>query len=413
MSATDPLIYDWNSGGWAGGAGSPRGVAIDDETLRDGLQSPSVRIPTLDEKMRLLHLMAGVGVAAVDVGLPGAGPRASADAEALCREIATAGLALDANCAARTTEGDIVPILEIMQRVGRELEIALFLGASPIRGHVEGWPFDELLRRAEISVRFAVERGARVNFVTEDTTRSHPNALRSLLEAALRAGATRICVADTAGHATPLGALRLVRFVRKVAANAGFADVGIDWHGHNDRGLAVANALTAAWAGANRLHATVLGVGERVGNPPLEQLLVNARLLGWATPELGGLEAYVRQASEILRVAIPPWAPVVGKDAFRTSTGVHAAAILKAESRGESELADLVYSAVPASWLERRQEIDVGPMSGGSNVRHWLLAHGYEANAARVERIFAAAKVADHTLSDEELHVLARGETLT
>jgi isopropylmalate/homocitrate/citramalate synthase len=228
----------------------------------------------------------------------------------------------------------------------------------------------------------------------------------------VNAGATRICVADTSGHATPTGAFRLVSFLRQMLGEGGAGAVGIDWHGHDDRGLAVANALAAAWAGADRLHATALGIGERVGNPPMEQMLVNARLLGWAQPDLSRLMDYAKHASEMTGLPIAAGAPVVGRDAFRTSTGVHASAIVKAARKGDEDLVDLVYSAVPASWLGRRQEIEVGPMSGASNIRSWLLDHGYADDEGALTRILTAAKRADRTLTDRELHVLAAGRAV-
>jgi 2-isopropylmalate synthase len=401
------LFYDWNRRG-TGDAARRIHVQFDDETLRDGLQSPSVADPPVADKLRFVHLVAGLGIDAIDVGMPGAGGRSAADAEAICREIAEARLPLRPNCAARTVGADVLSVVEIADRTGREVEVAMFLGSSAIRRDVEGWSLDELLRRVDSCIGLAVRHGAPVTFVTEDTTRSHPDDLRAFYGAALRAGARRVCVADTAGHATPLTVLRVVRFVRAVVRAAGDG-VPVDWHGHNDRGMAVANALTAAWAGAERLHATALGVGERIGNPPMEQLLVNAALEGWAEPRLGGLAEYVAAASRMLGVPVPTSAPVVGRDAFRTSTGVHAAAILKARRRGDRRLEDLVYSAVPAAWLGRVQVVEVGPLSGAANVRCWLAEHDYPDDPAVVERILAAAKRADRTMTEEQLHALAGG----
>ncbi|HVN74805.1 MAG TPA: hypothetical protein VMT19_00710, partial [Thermoanaerobaculaceae bacterium] len=355
----------------------------------------------------LLEVAAAVGVTAADVGLPGAGTAAAADAEALCRGIIAAGLPIAPNCAARAREDDIRSVLEISQRVGSPVEIALFLASSPLRCHVEGWSLDDLARRAAEWVGFAVGHGAPVTFVAEDSTRSHPDDLRRIFNAAVGAGASRICIADTTGQATPVGAYGVARYVRRTLVETGAAGVGLDWHGHNDRGLAVANALAAAWGGADRLHATALGVGERVGNPPMELLLVNARLLGWAEPDLSRLMEYAEHASRMTGVGIPPGTPVVGRDAFRTTTGVHAAAILKAGLTGDDEMVDLIYSAVPARWLGRKQEIEVGPMSGSSNVRSWLAAHGRTEDRAVMERILAAAKRSDHTLSDAELASIA------
>ena len=408
MEHTNELAFDWNDAGPTP-APSPGAVSFDDETLRDGLQSPSARHPSLDERIGFLELAASLGITSADVGLPGAGARAAADAEALCRAIFHAELPIVPNCAARAAEADIRPILEIAQRTGREVEVALFLASSPVRCHVEGWSLDDLLERAERWVSFAVRGGAPVTFVAEDSTRSHPADLRRLYGAAVRAGAGRICIADTTGQATPLGAFRLAAFVKQTLRELDAPGVGIDWHGHNDRGLSVANALAAAWGGADRLHATALGVGERVGNPPMEQLLVNARLLGWDRPDLSRLMDYAENASRMLDVPIAPGTPIVGRDAFRTSTGVHASAIAKAGKVGGEALVDLVYSAVPASWLGRKQEIEVGPMSGASNVRSWLLEHGYQLDEAAVARILAAAKRADRILTDGELQALVTG----
>lgn len=403
------LVFDWNSVE-PPPAPFPRGVSFDDETLRDGLQSPSARHPSVEERVRFLELAASLGITSADVGLPGAGARAAADAEALCRAVLDVGLPIVPNCAARATEEDIRPILEIAQRTGMQVEVALFLASSPIRCHIEGWSLADLLERTERCVAFAVRGGAPVMFVAEDSTRSHPDDLRRVYGAAVRAGANRICVADTTGQATPLGAFRLTAFVKRMLGDLGAPGVGIDWHGHNDRGLSVANALAAAWAGADRLHATALGVGERVGNPPMEQLLVNVRLLDWARPDLARLTDYAEFASRMLGVPIPPGMPVVGRDAFRTSTGVHASAIAKAGEKGDEALVDLVYSAVPASWLGRQQEIEVGPMSGASNATSWLLGHGYPADQTMVERILAAAKHADCILTDDELRALVVGD---
>ncbi len=401
-------MFDWNRER-PGGAPTRRVLEFDDETLRDGLQSPSVRVPPVGEQMELVRWMVRAGISSADVGMPGSGVRAAAAAEALCRAIAAERLPIRPNCAARTVVADIEAVLAIQQRVGAPLEVALFLGASPIRCRVEGWTVDELLRRTESSVALAVRNGAPVVFVTEDTTRSHPDTLRLVFSAAARAGAARVCVADTAGHATPLTVVRVIRFVQRVLGECGSRDVGLDWHGHNDRGLAVANALTAAWAGATRIHATALGVGERVGNPAMEQVIANAALEGWVGRDLHALPAYAECAARILGVSIPVEAPVVGRDAFRTATGVHAAAIAKARAAGDEGQVDLVYSSLPASWLGRAQVVEVGPQSGAANVRLWLADHGLTTAPATVARILAAAKRSDRPLRDEELLELALG----
>ena len=401
------LIYDWNR---AGGAAAPaRGVVeLDDETLRDGLQSPSVRSPSIDKKLAVLHLMEAIGIDSADIGLPGAGPHVVAAVERLAREIVASGMKIRPNCAARTVAADILPIVEISQRVGIPIEVACFIGSSPIRQYAEDWDLDRMLRLTEDAVSLAVREGLPVMYVTEDTTRAHPDHVRRLYTAAIRAGASRVCVCDTVGHATPNGVRNLIRFVWGVIDEVN-PEVKIDWHGHQDRGLGVTNALWALEAGAHRVHACALGIGERVGNTPMDQLLVNLQLLGWISRDLSRLADYCGAVSEATGVRIPANYPIVGQDAFRTGTGVHAAAIIKARKKGDEWLADRVYSGVPAAMVGRSQTIEVGPMSGLSNVQCWLETHGIEARPELVDAVFRRAKESDQILSDDEiLAVVAR-----
>ncbi|MBA3583676.1 MAG: 2-isopropylmalate synthase [Gemmatimonadetes bacterium] len=407
----EDLIHDWNAE--AGDLVKPaQPVEFDDETLRDGLQSPSVRDPSIGEKIEILHLMDALGIHTADIGLPGAGSRAVADVTRLAREIASAGLSIGANCAARTLKADIDPILEISQRVGIPIECCTFIGSSPIRQYAEGWELDWVLKTSVEAVSYAVGRGMQVMYVTEDTTRARPEALERLYTAAIEAGAARICLADTVGHATPDGARNLVRWAKRLVEKTG-ADVKIDWHGHRDRGMGLANALAAMVAGADRIHATGLGIGERVGNAEMDLLLVNLRLLGWIDTDLTQLPEYCRKIADATGVPLPVNYPVVGEDAFRTGTGVHAAAVIKAEKKGDAWLADRVYSGVPAGLVGRHQTIEVGHMSGKSNVEHWLASRGYGANPDLVDRIFDLAKRSDHTLSDAEIEALIDADRAT
>ena len=401
------LIYDWNR---AGGTAVPaRGrVELDDETLRDGLQSPSVRSPSLDQKIRILHLMEALGIDSADIGLPGAGPHVVETVTRLAQEIVRSKMKIRPNCAARTVAADIVPIIQISQKVGIPIEVACFIGSSPIRQYAEDWDFDRMLKLSEDAVSLAVREGLPVMYVTEDTTRAQPDHIRRMYSTAIRAGAQRVCVCDTVGHATPDGVRNLVKFVCKFAAEIG-PEVKVDWHGHQDRGLGVTNALWALEAGAHRVHACALGIGERVGNTPMDQLLVNLQLLGWIDRDLTRLHDYCSAVSEATAVPIPDNYPIVGKDAFRTGTGVHAAAIIKARKKGDEWLSDRVYSGVPASMIGRHQIIEVGPMSGLSNVQCWLENHGIEPRPELVDAIFRRAKESDHVLLDDEvLEVIQR-----
>ena len=397
-TTTHPLIYDWNGGGPA----EKRPVMLDDETLRDGLQSPSVRCPTIDEKLRILHLIDRLGIDTADIGLPGAGPHVVRDVERLAREIADQRLNVAANCAARTVIADIRPIAEISQRVGIPIECCAFIGSSPLRHYAEGWALDQLLKLTEDAISFAVGEGLPVMYVTEDTTRADPDTLRKLYSTAIRAGASRVCIADTVGHSTPVGAAAVVRFIAQVVEECG-GGVGIDWHGHRDRDFAVANTIAAFEAGASRLHGAAIGIGERVGNTPMDTLLVNLVLMGYIERDLSALGEYCQAVADATGVPVPANYPVVGRDAFRTATGVHAAAVIKAFRKNDVALVDAVYSGVPASLVGREQEIEIGPMSGKSNVVFWLEKRGLPADETLVERIFARAKASPCVLTEDEI----------
>ncbi len=398
---SDELIYDWNR--VAPAADKPaRHISFDDETLRDGLQSPSVCDPPIEQKIRLLHLMDELGIDTADIGLPGAGGAHAAGVERLAREIADNKMKIRANCAARTHRNDITPIVEISQKTGIPIEACTFIGSSPVRFYAEDWTLDRLLKMTEEAVSFAVSEGLSVMYVTEDTTRANPETIRALYTTAIRAGARAVCVCDTVGHATPDGARSLVRYVKSIIDEEG-GGIRLDWHGHQDRGLGVINSIAAIEGGADEVHGSALGVGERVGNTPMDQLLVNLKLMGWIDNDLSRLGEYCKVAAESCGWTIPYNYPVFGRDAFRTATGVHAAAVIKSYKKGDTALADLVYSGVPAALFGLKQKIEIGYMSGKSNVVYWLESRGIEASEERVERILAKAKQSPSVLSEEEV----------
>lgn len=398
------LIYDWNTSAGTFDYSQRRGVQLDDETLRDGLQCPSVLDPPIDAKIEILNLMVELGIHTADIGLPGAGPRAVADVRALALEIARNKLPIGANCAARTLRTDIEPIARISQEAGIPIEACTFIGSSPIRQYAEDWTLEKMLRVSEDAVRFAVSEGLPVMYVTEDTTRARPEVLRQLYTLAIDCGAARVCLADTVGHATPDGVRQLVRYVREEIIEPTGKDVKIDWHGHRDRGFGLANTIAAIEAGADRVHGTALGIGERVGNTEMDLLLVNLKLLGLHDGDLTRLPDYVRAVSQATGIPLSPSYPVLGDDAFRTGTGVHAAAIIKARHKGDDWLADLVYSGVPASLVGRKQVIEISHVSGMSNVKFWLKENGYNAEDEELcKRVFELAKKTNHTLTEAEI----------
>ena len=400
----DSLIYDWNRDGRAAKA-DYRSVELDDETLRDGLQGPSVRNPPTEIKKRLLHLMDELGIDSADIGLPGASERARTEIVALAKET-TMLKRLRPNMALRTHPADVRGGIEAARQSGVAIEACAFIGSSPIRRFAEDWSIDTMLRNVEESVTALDKAGLPVMFVTEDTTRADAETLSRLYEMAIGCGAKRICASDTVGHATPEGVRNLLTFLRKDVIRG--RDVKLDYHGHNDRGFGTINAL-AATAIADRVHGCALGIGERVGNTSMDQLLINMQLWGLIDRDLSPLAEYVSLVSQHCGVPVPANYPALGEDAFRTGTGVHAAAVIKALRKGDRALADSVYSGVPASVLGREQRIEVGPMSGESNVVYWLESHGFEASQERVARIFEHAKQSDRLLTPQELDALARG----
>jgi 2-isopropylmalate synthase len=401
-------IYDWNVASPPLIAPGTR-VLLNDETLRDGLQNPSVHDPGIDEKIRILHLMEALGIDSVNIGLPGAGPRAAEHTELLAREIAVNRMKIQPNAAARTLETDIRPIVEISERAGIAIEAATFLGSSPIRRLVEDWTVDHLERTTENAVKFAVSHNLPSMYVTEDTIRTDRETVKRLYSAAIRSGARAIVLCDTVGHATPQGAYNLVRFVIDEVVEPSGQKIRVDWHGHCDRGLAIANSLWAVAAGANQVHAAANSLGERVGNTPMELMLVNLRLMGLIDHDLSHLKEYCETVATATHTTIPPNYPVIGKDAFRTATGVHAAAIVKAFHKGNAELANIVYSGVPSHLFGLEQVIEIGPMSGKSNVLFWLERHKIPADDALVTRLLDRAKQSARVLSEKELLALCAG----
>jgi 2-isopropylmalate synthase len=407
LPVSDELIFDWNQ---VGRRYAPFGtVEFFDETLRDGIQNPSVRDPSIEDKLEILHLMNSLGIHAADIGLPGSNKRAYDDVLRMCREVVDQRLNVKIACAGRTVPGDILPMVEISQRAGLPIEVYTFIGSSPIRVLAEDWNLSLLLQRSAEAIDAGVKNGLEVCYVTEDTIRSRPEVLAALFKNAIDHGATRLCLCDTVGHATPDGVKNLLQFTRSIVTGMGAHDVKIDWHGHNDRGLGLVNALYAVEYGADRVHGTGLGIGERVGNTAMELLLLNLKLAGALEhQDLSTLLTYCQTVSRATGFPIAINYPLVGADAFRTSTGVHAAAIIKAQNKGDQWLADRIYSGVPAGMFGRKQEIEIGPMSGASNVSFWLRQRAIEPTPERVQKIIAHAKSTDHVLREDEVLALVR-----
>jgi len=402
--SSERWIHDWNQDDAIAVDGWRDGLEFYDESLRDGIQSPSATDPSIEDKERVLALQDEIGIQHTDIGLPGAGPRAVADVTHLAKFARDSRLKINLTCAARTHPNDINPIISISQDVGVPIEVMAFLGSSPIRIFTEGWTVERLEDLTRDAVRLAVGAGLPCTFVTEDTVRSDPATLRRLFQVALDEGAKGLCICDTVGHATPEGVRHMIGWVRETVVELGYPDAVIDWHGHNDRGLGLINAMVAAQSGAKRVHGTILGVGERVGNTQIDLLLVNMRLMGvqWEG-DLSKLGEYARLGGTATSTPLPFNYPVFGTDAFRTGTGVHAAAVIKALQKGDAELADAVYSGVPASLFGLHQAIEVGHMGGRSNVVYWLKFRDIEPTEELVTAVFDFAKSTSRVLNDDEV----------
>jgi 2-isopropylmalate synthase len=370
------------------------------------LQSPSARNPTIDEKIELLTFMENLGIQKVDLGLPGAGPYHLEHIDAMMSHITENDFKIRPGAAVRTLMNDIEPLVDLQVKHGTPIQASAFLGTSPIRQYTEGWTIEKLLSTMEKAVSYAVDNDVQVMFVTEDTTRSKPEDIKAIYQRAMEMGVRRLCICDTCGHVTPNGVKKLLQFIdEEVIKDAGYkrSEIEVNWHGHQDRGLGVANNIAAVEAGADVIHGTALGVGERAGNAPLDQTLVNLKLLGVIDNDLTQLDAYMKKANEYIEVPLPRNYPVFGMDAFETGTGVHASAVIKAMRKGDNWLADRVYSGVPAGDFGLKQVIRIGHMAGRSNIIWWLEQNGYETSDDLVAHVFEVAKSQRRNMEDQEV----------
>lgn len=403
------LIYDWNVIDYEinrNPANHPHDVWFDDETLRDGLQSPSARNPSIEQKIELLSYMERLGIQKVDLGLPGAGPLHREHISAMLSHISENDYQIRPGAAVRTLMNDIEPLVEMQQQHGMEIQASAFLGTSPIRQYTEGWTMEKLISTMEKAVSYAVANEVPVMFVTEDTTRSNPEDVKAIYQRAMELGVRRLCVCDTCGHVTPNGVKKLLNFIdEEVIKDGGYQrnQIEVNWHGHQDRGLGVANNIAAVEAGADVIHGTALGVGERAGNAPMDQTLVNLKLMGVIDNDLTLLDEYTRMANKYIEVPLPRNYPIFGTDAFETGTGVHASAVIKAMRKGDDWLADRVYSGVPAGDFGLKQVIRIGHMAGRSNIIWWLEQNDYEVTDELVAHMFEVAKNQSRNMTDAEI----------
>jgi 2-isopropylmalate synthase len=382
-------------------------IEVGDVTLSEGLLSPSVVDPSQPDKRRLLSLMPVLGLRAVSLGHPGLGVRQFSTVLNLARELMLAQWELDASCVARASVKDVASALDVRERSGLDVEVAVTLAVSPIQMEAEGLSAARLRDAAEASIAFAVRAGARVVAVLDDASRTPPEQLAPVLRDVAALGASAVRLADSAGRATPDATRALVRFVSEHLRTRTGRPVRLDWVGQNDRGLALANAMAAVDAGVDRVFASALGLGSRSGITPMELLLTNLRVNGLWSHSLRTVVEYCESAATAFGIAIAPSSPLIGSDAFRTGSGAHATALVKALRAGDPWLADNVISGVPAGLLGLENRVDISPVSGLSNVRWWLARHGYDASDQVLTReLLLAVKQTQRAATDDELHEL-------
>jgi 2-isopropylmalate synthase len=402
MQSSD-LIYDWNIDPTYK---TVKPIQLCDETLRDGLQGNLPRLPSVDEKLNLLARADRLGLSEACVGFP-AQTVAYQDALALFKGAKERRLRLPLGLVGRMVKSDIEAIASIQQASGHPAIAKLaMMGSSPMRRYVESRNLDELERLMREGVGYATQLDLPTHVSIEDVSRSEPKVIERLFSAAVESGATLVSICDTVGHITPFGTKRVVRHFRKFLNEQGY-QVRLGFHGHNDRGLGVANALAAIEAGIDLIDCTVLGIGERTGNIPLDLTLVNLKIQGLWSGDISSLKDYCQEVARVCQLIIPPNYPIFGSNAFVTQAGVHASAILKAEIRGEPHIAALVYSPIDPHWVGLDYEIYVGPSSGRSNVQLLLHRKGLNVEERAIELILHKARRENRILSEEEVYELA------
>lgn len=379
--------------------------AILDATLRDGIQGILTRYPSLDEKLHLVDLLLSLGVHEFEIGMPVVGLKHKQESIAVAAHIFKQCPDARVICLARTKIDDVIAVAEVAQAVGCHIGCALFVGSSPIRRRVEGWSIVDLVNWTAQAVRFAVHEGLAVSLACEDATRSEPETLRNLYLTAIEHGASRVVIPDTVGICSTDSTRRIVEFFRDQITDGD--TIPIDWHGHNDRDLGVANAVAAANAGATCIHTTVLGIGERCGNVPLEPLLVHLATHETYQWNLSILPQLAEYASKIFDDPIRSRYPIIGQNAFATAAGTHGAALYKATQRRDSQLAANVYAGADPRSFGREVQVFVGPMSGVANVKWKAQELGVSLKPNSEEDILLVAKERDKILTDQEFRTVA------
>ena len=370
--------------------------------LRDGSQASGIEAPKESDKIQMLKYMDSIGIHYADIAMPVAKGKHLQEAIAVAKAKRELGLSINLVCLARALPGDVHRAIELRDQSQTELEVIIFKGSSPLRRGVEGWATKEDIVDPMVrAIRIAIENGLKVTAATEDTTRTEREVIKSVFCESISAGATRVCIADTVGFSDPWSTAEIVSWIKKEVI--GESQIGLDWHGHNDVDMTTANALIALGAGADRVHVTSLGIGERAGNTPMESMIENLRQHGINNYKYPLIMEYASYASKVFGRIIPPDKPIVGDLVHKTPTGIHGAGIAKAIEKGRPDLAGIIYSAVDPSIYGRHPELSIGPLSGNHNAIANLERLNIEVTQQHIQRILVLAQMLGRELSDEEI----------
>lgn len=398
-STIKDLIFDWGEYSFPS-----LPISVFDTTLRDGLQSPQIKKqPTLVEKVEFLAMAEEIGIDAIEIGFPVSSEFHKNDVIKLANHAKKNKYKILLSCLSRTTIKDVQAIIDVSQKAGISVGVNLLIGSSKIRRLVEEWDIKEMEKWIRQSIELAKANNLPVEFCTEDTTRTDPKMLKCLYQIAIQHGVKRIWIADTVGIATPSSAKKICNYIKKKIIGA--KKIGLDWHGHDDKGLGVANSLIAVENGADRIQATALGIGERAGNTAMEPVLLNLVLAGSKKYNLTKLGKYSEAASKMFNIPIRDSYPAIGKLVHTTAVGMHAAAIYKAKELNRDDLAGLVYSSYNPQLVGRESNIFIGPMSGAANVEWNLDRLHIKKKPELIEKLLDKAKSENRYLTDEDIKV--------
>lgn len=357
-------------------------VIIFDSTLRDGEQAAGGAMST-EEKLEIARQLERLGVDVIEAGFPISSPGDFASVQAVSREIKNATV-----CAlARALPADVDRAWEAIKDARRP-RIHTFVSSSDIHiMHQLRKDRDQVIDMAVSMVKRAKGYCEDVEFSPMDATRSQPEYLYRMLEAAIDAGATTVNIPDTVGYAIPSEFAELIRGILENVPNIGKAVISV--HCHNDLGMASANTLAAIRAGARQAEVCINGIGERAGNASLEEVVMGIQtrkdFFGITTGiNTQHIYATSRLVSRVTGFVVQPNKPIVGANAFRHSSGIHMDGVLKQRTNYE------IMDPTAVGWVG--ESLVLGPRSGRHGLRARLEQLGYHVEGDDLERVYEAFK---------------------